>query len=97
MDPLALIAAQNAITSPSQHNAFYNMVQSLNPVDPNGNIRRGFDVLKGNNITLLHPYDVLYSCVSKEHQLDDDFEFAAAMAAVILISRFCGNFLYDSI
>jgi hypothetical protein len=69
------------------------MVKSLSPVDPNGNIRRCFDVLKGNNTSLLHPYDILYSCIHKEHQSDDDFEFIAAMAAVILSSRFHGNFL----
>jgi predicted regulator of Ras-like GTPase activity (Roadblock/LC7/MglB family) len=51
------------------------------------------DVLKGNNASLLHPYDILYSCIHKEHQLDDDSEFIAAMAAVILSSRFRGHFL----
>jgi hypothetical protein len=51
------------------------------------------DVLKGNNASLLHPYDILYSCIHKEHQSDDDFEFIVAMAAVILSSRFHGNFL----
>ncbi len=83
--------------SSSQHNAFDDMVQSLSPVDPKGNIRRCFDLLKGNNASLLHPYDILYSCNHKEHQLDDDFEFVAAMAAVVLSSRFGGNFLYNSI
>jgi hypothetical protein len=76
------------------------MVQSMNPVDPNGFIRRCFDVLKGNDSSLLHPYDThcyipmtLYSCISKEIQLDDDFKLVAAMATVILSSRFCGNFI----
>jgi hypothetical protein len=42
---------------------------------------------------LLHPYDVLYSCISKEIQVDDDFDLVAAMATVILSSRFHGNFI----
>jgi hypothetical protein len=69
------------------------MVQSLNPAGPNGHIRRCFNVLTGNYESLLHPYDILYSCISKEHQLDDDFEFFAAMATVIFSSRFHGNFI----
>jgi hypothetical protein len=64
----------------------------MNPVDPNGYVRRCFDVLKGNDTSLLYHYVILYSCISKEHQLDDDFEFVAAMAAVILSSRFHGYF-----
>lgn len=59
MDPLALIAVQNSIRSSSQYNAFDLMFQTLNPSDPNGNIERYLDVLKGNDVSLLHPYDIL--------------------------------------
>ena len=93
MDPLALIAVQNATRSPSQHNAFDHMIQTLNPNDPNGDIRRCLDILKGNNSSLLHPCNILYSCICKETALDDDIELVAAMAAVILTSRFHGDFI----
>jgi hypothetical protein len=65
MDPLELIAVHNAIRIPSQHTAFDHMVRSLHPVDPNGHIRRCFDAMKGNDTSLLHTYDILYSCISK--------------------------------
>jgi hypothetical protein len=45
----------------------------------------------------MFPYDILYSCILKEHQLDDDFEFVAAMAEVILFSSFLEILLYDSV
>ena len=87
-----MIAVRNAIRSPSQHNAFDHMFQTLSPIDPNGNIRRCLDILKGNDSSLLHPYNILYSCICKETALDDDVELAA-MAAVILTSRFHGDFI----
>jgi hypothetical protein len=93
MDPLALIAVQNSIRSSSQYNAFDHMFQTLNPSNPNGNIGRYLDVLKGIDASLLHPYNILYSCICKETALDDDFEVVAAMAAVILTLRFHGDFI----
>ena len=77
----------------SVRNAFDHMFQTLNPSDPNGNIRRCLDVLKGNNASLLRPYDILYSCICKETVLDDVFELVAAMAAVVLTFTFHGVFI----
>jgi len=63
----------------------------LNPVDPNDNIRRCDNVLRGINTSLLHPCDILYPCISKKHKFDDNIESVAAVAAVILSSSFGGS------
>ena len=63
MDPLLLIAAQNAIKCTNQREAFDRLMQPLNHNDPNGYIRKSLDILKGANQSIVHPYDFIYSSV----------------------------------
>jgi hypothetical protein len=72
MDPLALIVMPLII-----------WLNSLSCVDPNGDVRRCFEVLKGNNASLLHPYDILYSCIVGGNINYDDFKFIATLSTVI--------------
>jgi len=39
--------------------------------------------LKGNNASLLHPYDILYSCIVGGNINYDDFKFIATLSTVI--------------
>ncbi len=61
------------------------------PGDPDGQIRKVFDVLKAGNKLLIHPYDLMYSFAYGIQQNDDELETLAAMAAVVLSQRLHGD------
>jgi len=93
MDPLLLIAVQNAIKCTNQRKAFDRLIQPLNHNDPNGYIRKSLDILKGANQSIVHPYDFIYSSVFVAKENDDDFPIIAAMAAAVLSHKYHGDFV----
>ncbi len=92
MDPLALITLRSTCRSASQCAAFVVLFLSCFPGDPDGLIKKVFDVLKARNKSLLHPYDLQFAFGAKRN--NDDFETVAAMAAVVLSQKIRGNFMY---
>jgi hypothetical protein len=54
MDPLVSIAVQNAIKCTNQREAYDRLLQPLNPKDPDGYIRKCYDILKVGNQSLFH-------------------------------------------
>jgi len=87
MDPLLLIAVQNAIKCTNQRKAFDRLIQPLNHNDPNGYIRKSLDILKGANQSIVHPYDFIYSSVFVAKENDDDFPIIAAMTATVCVVK----------
>jgi hypothetical protein len=73
MDPLALVAVQNSIRSPSQRNSVNCLFHPLNPINLTGHVRRSFDVLKRDDKSLIGPYDLMYSLTYSVRKLDDNF------------------------
>jgi hypothetical protein len=51
-----------------------------------------FDVLKGSDKSLHHPYDLIYSFTCGIIEDGDNFVIIVAMAILILCRSFCGNF-----
>jgi hypothetical protein len=60
MDPLALIMLQGTCKTSDQHDCFDTLFHSYFPGDPDGQIRKVFDVLKTGNKLLIHPYGVIH-------------------------------------
>jgi hypothetical protein len=57
------------------------LFHSYFPDDPDGKIRKVFDVLKAGNKLLIHLYDVMYLFAYGWKQENDELETVAAMAA----------------
>ena len=94
MDPLTLITLRGTCKTSEQCQLFDKLFQSYFPGDPDGQVRKVFDVLKGGNKLLMHPYDVIYSfACGNENNDDDELETVTALAAVVLSRKLRGDFL----
>ena len=83
MDPLTLITLRGTCKTCEQRQLFNKLFQSYFPGDPDGQVRKVFDVLKGGNKLLMHPYDVIYSFVcGNENNDDDELETVTALAEI---------------
>ena len=61
MDPLALITLQETCKIAEQCDLFDKLFGASIPGDPDGQVRKVFDVLKAGNKLLIYPYYVMYS------------------------------------
>jgi hypothetical protein len=94
MDPLTLITLHSTCKTCEQHQLFDKLFQSYFPGNPDGQVRKVFDVLKGGSTLLMHPYDLIYSFANgKENNDDNELETVTALAAVVLSQKLCGDFL----
>jgi hypothetical protein len=64
----------------NQQEVYNCLIQPLNHKDPDGYIKKCFDILKGGNQSSFHPFDFIYSSVFGAAEEDDDFPIIAAIA-----------------
>ncbi len=81
MDPLALIVLQGTCKTSDQYDFFDMLFHSYFPDDPDGQLRKVFDVLKAGKKLLIYLYDVMYLFAYGWKQENDELETVAAMAA----------------
>ena len=90
-----LMTLRSAIKGCYQREAFDKAFSSCFSQDPDGMIRKAFDVIsKGNSGSLLHLCDLIYAfAYGRGNGSDDDLMDVAAMAAAVLSRQFRGSFL----
>jgi hypothetical protein len=60
------------------------------------NMRKCFDILKGDDQSIIHPYDFIFSSAFVAVEKDDDFPIIAATAAAVLSSwKLHGNAAFE--
>jgi hypothetical protein len=80
----------------SQGETFDGFLQTLNHHDPNGSMRKCFDILKGDDQSIIHPYHFIFFICICGCRKDDNFPIIAAIQWLLLLFINLVNFMEAS-